>query len=66
MRVLYGGQVDAHDYHRAGFDEDLLTAYLAQAGFCEIQRVKSFGLFRDSSELLFKGEEISLNILAKA
>lgn len=37
-----------------------------QAGFCEMMRVPSFGLFEDASELSFLGQRISLNVMATA
>lgn len=37
-----------------------------QAGFCEMRRVPSFGLFEDASELSFLGQRISLNVMATA
>jgi predicted SAM-dependent methyltransferase len=63
--MIYGSQASAYDYHKIGFDEQLLHSYLHQAGFCEIQRVASFNLFEDSSEMSYKGYRISLNMRAK-
>jgi hypothetical protein len=37
-----------------------------QAGFCDLQRVQSFGLFNDTSTLQYKGVGISLNVIATA
>jgi predicted SAM-dependent methyltransferase len=64
MRVIYGGQVDAHDYHRAGYNFILLQSYLSQHGFERIQRVPSFGLFADTTELVVNGVRVSLNVEA--
>ena len=66
MRMIYGAQSDEFDFHYGGFDEDILTWYLKQAGFCRIQRVKDFGLFQDTSSLVYAGYSISLNIVARA
>lgn len=66
MRVMFGGQTDAHDVHKVGFDESLLAAYLTETGFCELSRVPGFGLFQDSSTLELKGVPISLNMRARA
>lgn len=30
VRIMYGGQVDDHDFHRSGFDEIILAAFLQQ------------------------------------
>ena len=48
-----------------GFDEDTLAALLSQYGFCNMQRVTSFGLFSDSSEITFLNYRISLNMVAR-
>ncbi|KAF0684889.1 Aste57867_23133 [Aphanomyces stellatus] len=66
MRMIYGGQTDAHDYHLVGFDYDILAQVLTQAGFCDVRRVTDFGLFDDTSRLVFKGRAISLNVVATA
>ncbi|KAF0748956.1 hypothetical protein AaE_007183, partial [Aphanomyces astaci] len=66
MRMIYGGQVDAHDFHKVGFNKDILNSFLAQAGFCNVTTVRSFGLFQDTSDLVFHNKSISLNVIAKA
>merc|ERR1711918_303941 len=66
MHMMYGGQTDANDVHHIGLDEDILTLALASSGFCEIERLDRFGLFYDTSELLFKNIPISLNMKAVA
>ena len=66
MRMLYGGQVDDHDFHKVGFDEALLAQLLSACGFCEVRRVSSFSLFIDTSEKEYKGVPISLNVAATA
>ena len=65
-RVLFGGQTDALDYHHVAFDADLLNATLNQAGFCDVDRVRSFGLFNDSSTIHFRDAPIALNVAARA
>ena len=64
MRMMFGGQINAADFHRVGLDEGILTTYLRQAGFTDIARVAHFGLFDDSSSLIFRGCPISLNLQA--
>ena len=64
MRIIYGGQVDAWDYHKSGFTEDLLGGYLSEAGFRDIHRVERFGLFDDTSGLTIGGAPVSLNVVA--
>ena len=63
-RVIYGGQVDAYDYHKAGYNFAFLHSFLAQNGFERIQRVKTFGLFTDTTELIVNGVAASLNVEA--
>jgi hypothetical protein len=74
MRMIYGAQSDAHDYHKVGFDFDLLASLLGQTGFCNVTRVSSFQLhfvdetgqeFEDSSDLIYMQHRISLNVVAK-
>ena len=38
--------------------------FFKEAGFKKIERVKSFSLFKDTSEFLFYGVPISLNVIA--
>ena len=66
MRMIYGGQVDEHDFHYTGFDEDLLAQLLRAAGFCEVRRVDEFGLYDDTSIMKKFGVPISLNVAATA
>jgi predicted SAM-dependent methyltransferase len=65
MRMIYGGHVDEYDYHYTGLNEEFLTAYLDGAGFINMRRVTEFGLFHDTSSMLFKGRAISLNMIAE-
>jgi predicted SAM-dependent methyltransferase len=65
MRMMYGGQIDDADFHYVGFDEELMTFYLKQAGFTDIERVADLGLFADASRLKLAGRIISLNVVAR-
>ncbi len=64
MRMMFGGQMDEHDYHRIGLTEEFMQIYLRQAGFRAARRVENFGLFDDTSSLQFFGVPISLNMEA--
>ncbi|MEB3331559.1 MAG: hypothetical protein VKI83_03585 [Synechococcaceae cyanobacterium] len=64
MRMMYGGQVDADDQHKVGLNEEFPGRFLRDAGFCVVRRVESFGLFEDTSTMLFHGVPISLNMVA--
>lgn len=65
MRMMFGDQLDDSDFHCIGFDLEILGVHLFLAGFEDIHRVKSFGLFQDSSVQEFHGIPISLNVEAK-
>ena len=39
VRMIYGGQLDAFDFHKVGFDFCMLRAFLLAAGFSSVQRV---------------------------
>jgi predicted SAM-dependent methyltransferase len=64
MRMIFGGHVDRNDYHLVGLNEEFLCHFLTRAGFPLLRRVPSFGIFKDTSELQFKGIPISLNVIA--
>lgn len=64
MRVIYGGQTNAFDFHKVGYTFELLCQFLGQAGFREARRVVEHGLFRDTSGLRIFGQAISLNVIA--
>jgi len=64
MRMMFGGQIDPFDYHKVGFNWDILSGYLNAAGFNSASQVETFGLFDDSSECMFRGNYISLNVIA--
>ena len=65
MRIIFGGHKDQWDYHLVGLNEELLENFLIHSGFVNIQRVKEFGLFDDTSALIVKGVPISLNMIAE-
>ena len=65
MRMMFGGHVDKYDYHVTGLNAEFLTEFLSAAGYTNIRRVQEFGLFNDTSSMLFKGTAISLNMIAE-
>jgi predicted SAM-dependent methyltransferase len=65
LKLFYGGQIDEHDIHRSGFVQETLEQVLEQAGFVDIKRVASFGMFEDCSEIRFFGIPVSLNLEAR-
>lgn len=64
MRIMFGGQSDPHDFHKAGLTEEFLTDYLTVAGFRNIERVAGFDLFDDTSSLSLGGIPVSVNLQA--
>ena len=62
MRMMFGGQMDEHDFHKVGLTEEFAFIYLRQAGFRTFKRVANFGLFDDTSSAEFLGVPISLNV----
>jgi predicted O-linked N-acetylglucosamine transferase (SPINDLY family)/predicted SAM-dependent methyltransferase len=64
MRMVFGGQLDAYDFHCVGLDYGVLSRYLQEAGFARFDRVQEFNIFEDSSAIRFAGELISLNVIA--
>ncbi len=65
MRMMFGGQINEADFHYVGLNEEFLKTYLLKTGFIDIVRVDNFGLFDDSSSLIFRGKPISLNLRAR-
>ncbi len=65
MRMIFGGHTDDYDYHMIGLNEEFLAMYLKDAGFTNLQRVDVFGLFQDTSTMVFHDELISLNMIAE-
>lgn len=64
MRVMFGGQMDPHDFHKVGMTEEFMTDYLQVAGFTSIERVETFDLVADTSTLKLAGVAVSLNMQA--
>lgn len=64
MRMMFGGQTDAYDFHYIGYDFHFLSSLLTAAGFSTVQRVENFGLFSDTSSYVCYGRAISLNLIA--
>ncbi len=62
LAALYGGHINAYDVHRAGFDLEILTYFLREAGFSAYEQVEEFGLFADTSRMRIQGVLISLNV----
>ena len=62
MRRVFGGQIDAFDFHKVGLWTDYFAGLLHGAGFVDIRRVESFGLFDDASTASYGGVPISLNL----
>ncbi|MGA2891906.1 MAG: methyltransferase domain-containing protein [Xanthobacteraceae bacterium] len=65
MRIMYGGRTTDYDVHYVGLNFEFLATFLQDAGFRDIKRVESFGLFNDTSALRFGGVLISLNVEAR-
>lgn len=65
MMMIFGGHVDAYDHHKVGLTDDILTTFLLNAGFVDVRRVDRFGYFQDTSDMVFAGQRISLNIQGK-
>jgi len=64
MRMMYGGQTDAFDYHAIGLNFEFMADFMASAGFKSVEQVPSFGLFNDASEMKVLEYPISLNVVA--
>ena len=64
MRMMFGGQTDKYDFHYFGWNILFLKSYLIGAGFKNIEKVKTFSLFEDTSDYAPYGEPISLNVIA--
>lgn len=65
MRMMFGGQMDRHDFHFFGWNYEFMHAYLSAVGFRQIERVEEFGLFEDTSGYRPWGFPISLNVIAQ-
>ena len=64
MRMIFGGHIDEYDYHLVGLNQDFLARYLQDAGFASVEKVDEFRIFADTSSMKYKGELISLNLIA--
>jgi predicted SAM-dependent methyltransferase len=64
MRMMFGGQIDKFDIHYFGWNHQFMIDFLIQAGFKKLERVKSFNLFKDTSDYAPYGQLISLNVIA--
>lgn len=64
MSMMFGGQLNIHDVHKVGFDFDILSLYLGEAGFTDFEQVVNFGLFEDSTTVQLMDMPVSLNIIA--
>jgi predicted SAM-dependent methyltransferase len=64
MRIMFGGQTNAFDVHKVGFDPDILARYLREVGFKSYEVVSEFRTFEDCSNLRLLDTLISLNAIA--
>jgi predicted SAM-dependent methyltransferase len=64
MRIMFGGQTDPFDFHKAGYIEDFMDKFMKEAGFTVTERVEEFGLFDDASAMRLGPHLISLNMIA--
>lgn len=64
QQMIFGGQRDAHDFHKVGLTFELFSAYLRSVGFRGIRRVDDFNLFTDVTKAVYFGVPISLNVVA--
>ena len=65
MRMMFGGQTSAYDYHKVGFNREILETFLIKAWFINLRVVDDFGIFKDTSTMKFHGVPISINIMAE-
>jgi predicted SAM-dependent methyltransferase len=63
--LIYGGQTNPYDFHKFGYDFSIINLALREIGFRTIERVPSFGLFNDCTEIQVNGQPLSLNVLAR-
>ena len=64
MRIMFVGQIDDYDYHYVGWNYIFMKEFLFKTGFKKTERVKSFSLFKDTSDYAPYGAPISLNVIA--
>ncbi|MEQ9446151.1 MAG: methyltransferase domain-containing protein [Rhodospirillaceae bacterium] len=65
LKYIYGGQTSSYDFHKWGFDAELMHILLKNTGFEDIEQVRFFGFFDDSSELMMNDIPLSVNMVAK-
>jgi predicted SAM-dependent methyltransferase len=65
MQMMFGAHIDQYDHHKVGLNEEILANYLHYCGYVNMRRVKHFGLFDDTSNYIYKGVAISLNMVAE-
>lgn len=65
MRMMFGAQTGAEDFHRAGYDFDLVRRLLEQVGFVDVHEHVGFWRFPDVSNKVFRGQRVSLNVSAR-
>ena len=64
MRMMFGGRINEYDVHYVGLTFEFLGQYMHEAGFRDIRRVAEFGVFNDTSKLMFGDVPISFNVEA--
>lgn len=64
MRMMFGGQTDEYDFHYIGLSHEFMLGFFRDAGFGDVRKVESFGLFNDTSDYRPYGTPISLNLVA--
>lgn len=64
MRMMFGGQTNEYDFHYIGLSYEFMLSFFQQAGFSNVGRVESFGLFDDTNDYKPYGFPISLNLIA--
>lgn len=65
MRMMFGGQTDEYDFHYIGLNHEFMLNFFHEAGFGDVRKVESFGLFNDTSDYRPYGTPISLNLMAR-
>ena len=63
IKFIYGAHDHPDNYHYFGFDLDILVECLKAAGFQQLIKTQTFGIFNDTSELLICGVPVSLNVV---
>jgi predicted SAM-dependent methyltransferase len=65
MRMMFGGQTDEYDFHYIGLSHEFMLDFFQAAGFSDVRKVDSFGLFNDTSDYRPYDTAISLNLVAR-